>query len=159
MEEKKMDLFVRSVDRGVWEAFKIEAVRKHGKLHGVLGGELTRALELYLKGYPEEAGSTHTHRTEEKKEQHPHKEKDNSGMYTNGGTPANKGMRTYETIKTNTSDLVDVVYNGGDVSVKAFTRIIKRHAGLDQRTIKKYLDLLFDEYDLGVVHGYVRLIL
>ena len=155
---KKGEVHVRIGDSDIpiWESFKGAVLKKYGKLHGVLGDEVARALELYLKGYPEEAGSTHTHRTEKKKESHPHKEKDNSGMYMNGGTPTNKGMRTYETIKTDTSDLVDVVYNDGDVSVKAFTRIIKRHAGLDQRTIKKYLDLLFDEYDLGVVQGYVR---
>jgi len=58
MGEKIPDLHVRGVDREVWEAFKRDAVRRRGKLHGVLGEELTKAMLLYLeytqKDYAEE---------------------------------------------------------------------------------------------------------
>ncbi len=36
------------VDGDVWGQFKTYVLNKHGKLHGVLGEEVSRALELYL---------------------------------------------------------------------------------------------------------------
>jgi len=37
------------VDREIYNLFKEFVFKKHGKLHGVFGLELTRAMELYLK--------------------------------------------------------------------------------------------------------------
>jgi len=143
-------LNARNIDDEVLKKFKTIVIPRHGKLHGAFSEELTEALQLYLEAYSEE-GSTHTHRRGEKKDT-----KDRDMVYMNGGSPTNKGKRTYETIKSKTSHLVNAVYNGGDVSVNAFKRIIREYAGLDPRTIKKYLNLLFEEYDLQVVRGYVR---
>ena len=44
----------------VWSEFKSFVMRKHGKIHGVLGQEVANALESYLSTFNKKA-STHTH--------------------------------------------------------------------------------------------------
>ncbi len=141
-------IHARRIDDEVWKKFKEAVIEEHGKLNGVLGEELTKAMELYLEAQSGE-GYTHTHR----------KTKDKNEMYRNGGKPSNKGMMTLEEIKSTTSHLVDAVYNGGEVSVDAFKRIIREYAGLDTRTVNKYQKILFEEHDLEIVRGFVRPIL
>lgn len=37
-----------SIDKDIWDRFKLHVLNKHGKIHGVLGEEVCNALELYL---------------------------------------------------------------------------------------------------------------
>jgi len=52
-------VFVRIRDEKVWIEFKDYVLNKYGKLHTVLGEELTEAIREYLKGRI--GGNTHTH--------------------------------------------------------------------------------------------------
>ncbi len=42
------------IDRDVWEDFKYFVFQKHGKLHGVLGKEIAKALDMYVSSTIEE---------------------------------------------------------------------------------------------------------
>jgi len=53
-------------DGEVWSEFKSFVMRKHGKIHGVLGQELSKAMESYLSTYARKGG-THTHPAQRKK--------------------------------------------------------------------------------------------
>jgi len=69
----------------------------------------------------------------------------------------NRGLNTLRKIAEDVEPMVDVVYNGGEVHVNVFKRVIMKHAGIDKRTIKKYLDMLLCEYELKVDRrGFLR---
>jgi hypothetical protein len=57
-EEDRINIFVRSIDRSLWEQFKNVVVQQHGKLWGVLADELEKAIKLYLEDVSKQA---HTH--------------------------------------------------------------------------------------------------
>ena len=46
-------IHARGIDDELWKMFKQAVIGKHGKLHGVLGEELSHALQLYLREYSE----------------------------------------------------------------------------------------------------------
>lgn len=50
MDEKKETriVFVRGVDAKVWDDFRAETLKKRGKLHGVLGEELSNTLRYAM---------------------------------------------------------------------------------------------------------------
>jgi|Deesub1362A_J573_1020465.scaffolds.fasta_scaffold00511_7 hypothetical protein len=47
MSSEKVPVHV-SIDRDIWDRFKLHVLNKHGKIHGVLGEEVCNALEMYL---------------------------------------------------------------------------------------------------------------
>ena len=49
MKQKIAGVWIEEEDVPKWENFKSVVLAKHGKLHGVLGDEMVRAIELYLE--------------------------------------------------------------------------------------------------------------
>lgn len=79
-------IHARGINDETWKNFKQAVIEKHGKLHGVLGKELTEALQLYL-----EASSQEEHTNLEKGENQ--QDKNELGIYTKG-TEISRGSKT-----------------------------------------------------------------
>jgi hypothetical protein len=142
---------VRIKDLETWIEFKEYVIRKHGKLGGFLGEELTNAMRLYL----DEVGSftmdsTHTQ---------------NSNL-TSGGSKASKKASGRRNQVEELAEKVQVALNemsaeigdrpiplgpGGTLPEKHLERAIARALGvIDRRSIKNRINALAS-------HGYIEL--
>lgn len=149
-------IHARGMNDEVWRSFKQAVIGKHGKLHGVLGKELTKAMKLYLEGYSQEE-HTHTRvKEEENKEKELKKEKgDCSGspMCGNGNffTSIGKISDGEKKIRMVISRMKENrAWENLEMNIGLLERFIKEIAGHDKRTVKKYRDEIFKRYENGL---------
>ena len=117
-EKKKATNWVKIncyVDKAVWENFKLLVLKKHGKIWGRLGLEVSKALRFYLSNN----SSTHTHNLH------------------NGLNPSIQRLeKIKQLLKQKGYQQIDFY-----LVKQAITRV----AGGDQRTINRNLQLLLQE--------------
>ncbi|MCX8176191.1 MAG: hypothetical protein N3E48_03035 [Candidatus Bathyarchaeota archaeon] len=106
---------VRLTDSAVWDDFRGYVLKKYGKIHGVLGLEVTEAIKCYLGV----KGSTHTH------------EKISCRWLNN---------RTYINIVKIVQEILHETRN--EIPQTNVEMIITRVVGGDWRTLRKYISLL-----------------
>lgn len=158
MKKGEVHIRIGDEDIPIWNRFKSVVLEKYGKLHGVLGDEVVKAMELYLEKCSQ-GEHTHTRRKEEeKKEEHQPEDRKNPGIYANGGNPKTKKEMIREELILKTSNLAEHAHNGEKIRVKAFKRIIRAVTGVvDSRSVNNYLEMVLDEHLLEVDgKGYVR---
>lgn len=149
---------VRGVNDRTWESFKRFVENKYGKKHTVLGLEVERALRLYLERISEEQHTpTHKKKDKDTDDDEIKIRPGGFGSLINDENPLHKGSRTMyqlrEAVKGN--GMLESWDEGEPVPLIAVKRMIKRIAGYDERTVKKYLELLLDEFSLRIYRGYV----
>lgn len=128
----KQNIFIRGVDRSIWDEFRMFVAQKYGKLHGVLGKALTEALVLYMKNCSSIPVGGYA----------------NTYMSIHSLTYFRTECRTYtkprRDTKTKVAEITCRIINESkyEIPEERITSIIAGVAGRDPRTIRKYLKLL-----------------
>lgn len=126
-------VYVRLKNEEVWMKFKEYVLKKHQKLHGALGLELTKAIEHYLQ--TQETPAIHTHTNSQST--------DCNGASSNGGN-----SRTLKSLKTIVSQILTETEK--EIPQTRVEQIIASCAGGEDRTMRRYLRHLINDYRILV---------
>jgi len=129
-------IHARGIDDEVWKRFKQAVIAKYGKLHGVLGMALTEALRLYLRDVSSDGAHTHT------KSNSKEPQKAGTGEASKVDMMYGRGHRVVAQI---VSQLIDMgLWDGEELNQKVVERLIWKYAGMDSRTVRKYMEMVED---------------
>ncbi|MEM1820964.1 MAG: hypothetical protein QXU64_05180 [Thermofilaceae archaeon] len=123
------------IDERVWEEFKRYVLEKHGKLHTVLGMEVTEALRAYLRTHAQTAGGARPPAQQppaQSPQSEPPRAPERSPRPVNGST--SRTMR-------NLREIVRRILSEStkEIPQPLVERIITEVAGGDWRTLSRYM--------------------
>jgi|GEM_PF-4903922 len=128
-------LNARNIDNKILERFKIEVIRRHGKLHGAFSQELTKALQLYLDSISNEEGERDISSKVKKVKIKPRGKRDNFGVYASGSAPEKLYLIMAELKR------MGLIQQALDKDIRVS---ITRTIGTDPKVVKWYMRLLQD---------------
>jgi hypothetical protein len=135
MSNSETKIYAEKVDSYIWEQFKIFVIRKHGKLRGVLGPEISEALRQYLEKHKD------THAQEVESQSKLDKSKDVKNV---------KNIGNIKTAAMIAAKILDLGFKS--IHEQQFARIVTATTGYhDKRTHDKYMNILIE-------HGVLKLV-
>lgn len=140
MKDKEINVRIANEDIHAWESFKHVVLEKHGKLHGVLGDEVMKAIKLYIE-HQHKSIRTRTHVEDEPEKQSSPKKKQIKEI-----KPSPYHARSMA-IQKRMKELG--AWDTAEFQKPIAIKFIKEVCGGDKRTVDKYCSALESYWSLG----------